>query len=220
MKVTTDSCFFGAWVAKEMHSAQIKNVLDIGCGTGLLSLMVAQKNDVEIDAVEIDKEAALQAKQNIESSPWKNRIKVFNQDILNFQSDKKYDCIISNPPFYENELTPESHRKKIAHHSEQLTILQVIETINTQLKEGGLFFLLLPYKREQQAARLLLQNKLQLSDTVVLCQSVTHSPFRVILKGSNKKNERKRTIRMSICDEDKKYTEPFIAVLKDYYLYL
>src|SRR4051812_47572749 len=95
MKVTTDACFFGAWAAKELlESTNIAtNLLDIGTGTGLLSLMIAQKNDLLIDAVEIDKEAAEQAKENISSSPWKKNIHIFNQDITKLKAECKYNII-------------------------------------------------------------------------------------------------------------------------------
>src|SRR5215213_2272797 len=93
MKVTTDSCFFGAWAAEKIKNDElkIKNVLDIGTGTGLLSIMIAQKKEVAIDAVEIDNDASQQAKENVEASPWKNRIRIFNENILSFEPDKKYD---------------------------------------------------------------------------------------------------------------------------------
>ena len=106
MKVTTDSCFFGAWVARELQKtkSKIQTVLDIGTGTGLLSLLIAQKNEVEVDALEIDKDAFEQGRENINSSPWKNRVHVFNEDVRCFNPSKKYDCIISNPPFYEKEI--------------------------------------------------------------------------------------------------------------------
>ena len=222
MKVTTDSCFFGAWAAEKIKNSEskIKNVLDIGAGTGLLSLMITQKNDAEIDAVEIDKEASQQAKENVETSPWKKRIHIFNEDIISFQPNKKYDCIISNPPFYENELISEVQKKNIAHHSEQLTISQVLKIIQLHLKEDGIFFLMYPFKRKNEVEKLLQENELYIMDSAILSQSVKHSPFRVIIKGSNKKINSEKTTSLSIWDEHQQYTKPFIDLLKDYYLYL
>lgn len=222
MKITTDSCFFGAWAAKEIQKSKIKiqNVLDIGTGTGLLSLMIAQKNEVQIDAVEIDNEASLQAKENVEASLWKNRITVFNEDLLSFQPKKKYDCIISNPPFYENELTSDLQKKNIAHHSEQLTISQVLKFITIHLKENGIFFLMYPFKRKKQVEQMLQQNKLYVMTPVILSQSVNHLPFRIIVKATSQNVNAGKPTSISVWDEHQQYTKPFVELLKDYYLYL
>ncbi|MGZ8510909.1 MAG: tRNA1(Val) (adenine(37)-N6)-methyltransferase, partial [Chitinophagaceae bacterium] len=107
MKVTTDGCLFGAWVAGEVknRSHDTRNMLDIGVGTGLLSLMVAQKNPhLIIDGAEIDKSAYTQAKENILSAPFKNKIYISNSDIRDGVFGTNYDIVVSNPPFYENEL--------------------------------------------------------------------------------------------------------------------
>lgn len=222
MKVTTDSCFFGAWAAEEIRNekSKIRNILDVGTGTGLLSLMIAQKNEVEIDAVEIDNQASQQAKENVEASPWKNSIHIFNEDILFFRRGQKYDCIICNPPFYENELASEAQKKNIAHHSEQLTIAGVLRMIRAHLNNDGIFFLMYPFKRNKEIEQLLRQNELSVIRSVILSQSVKHSPFRVIIKGSNKKENSSSTTSISIWDEHQQYTQPFVDLLKDYYLYL
>src|SRR5262249_33933395 len=115
MKVTTDACVFGAWVAQDVTDVQ--NVLDIGTGTGLLPLMLAQRHpSITIDAIEIDKESFEQAKENVAISPFAEHIQVINDDAKAFSSWKKYDLVISNPPFYEKELASSDHKKNIAHH--------------------------------------------------------------------------------------------------------
>ena len=164
MKVTTDSCFFGAWAAREIKNPEvkIKNVLDIGAGTGLLSLMIAQKNEVEIEAIEIDPATSEQARDNIVASPWNNRIHIFNEDIHVFNPNKKYDCIICNPPFYENELPSQVPGKNIAHHSEELTISEVLQFITIHLSEEGMFFLMYPFKRKDEVDGLLQKKRTSL----------------------------------------------------------
>ena len=116
MKVTTDSCLFGSWCADEIkndnNKDEIKKILDIGAGSGLLSLMIAQRNDCFIDAIEIDEAAAKQAKENVAASPWKDRIEVHQINALHHSYQQLYDVIVSNPPFYENELES-PHTKKI-----------------------------------------------------------------------------------------------------------
>lgn len=221
MKVTTDSCFFGAWAAKEMQTEndKIENVLDIGTGTCLLPLMIAQKNKVAIETVEIDKNAAQQATENSAVSPWKMQIKIYNENILSFQSKKKYDGIISNPPFYENELKSSQIKKNIAHHSQQLTIEQTISVIQKFLKKEGSFFLMYPFKRAKEVEHILNQKQLFIEKKVILSPSGNHRPFRIIIKG--------RVLpaitalsAISIWKEQQQYTTEFTELLKDYYLYL
>jgi tRNA1Val (adenine37-N6)-methyltransferase len=227
MKVTTDSCFFGAWAAQDIKEAnqdsyreKIKNLLDIGTGTGLLSLMVAQRNELQIDAVEIDPDASQQAKENVQETPWKDRITIFNKDILSFDPQKKYDCIICNPPFYEKELASGLVKKDTAHHSQYLTIAQVLNFIKKYLTGDGSFYLMYPFKRKEEVEEMLIKNELHVIDQVLLHQSVKHVPFRVIIKGGRKKMVARQSISISICDENGQYTSAFIKLLKDYYLYL
>lgn len=222
MKVTTDSCLFGAWLASELskHSFPVSaRLLDIGAGTGLLSLMVSQKNKVQIDAVEIDEEAAYQAAENIQSSPWSECIEVHHQNILHFPLQKNYDIIISNPPFYENELASEHAQKNLAHHSAALSLAQVADSIAKGLKNEGVFFLLLPYKRLQESEQVLQEKGLFIQQRIIVCQSTRHSPFRIMLKGSKAADACNET-ELSICNDQQQYTEAFTALLKDYYLYL
>ncbi len=170
MKVTTDACFFGAWCAREIKNEKPANInlLDIGTGTGLLSLMVAQENTTLIDAIEIDKEAAMQAKKNVADSPWAERINLFNENILGLADNKKYDCIICNPPFYENELASSKKNKNIAHHSHKLKMQDVLIVIKQKLNADGKFFLLIPFKREAEIENMIYQQQLFINKKLVL----------------------------------------------------
>ncbi len=222
MKVTTDGCLFGGWCAQEIQQTNpdAKNLLDIGTGTSLLSLMIAQKNNLCIDAVEISKEAAGQAVENIRSSPWKESISLFETDILAFQPEKKYDFIVSNPPFYENELASRQTAKNQAHHSSHLTFSQLLTVVASLLRKEGFFFLLLPFKRLLQTEALLVQHGLFLHKKILVQQSTRHPYFRVLLMGSKQNAEDVFVSTMAIRDEQQQYTPAFAALLKDYYLYL
>jgi len=220
MKITTDACLFGAWCATEIQNETIKisRLLEIGTGTGLLSVMIAQKNDLSIDAVEIDAEASEQARENAGSSPWQNRIHIIHEDIRNFQSTQGYDVIVSNPPFYENEISSQQASKNLAHHSSELKLSELFWMIKNNLAGTGFFFLLLPYKRQKELEKLLEQHRLFVYKKVVVHQSTAHDPFRIMLMGGqNVAATHQSTIAIR---EGKEYTQDFIQLLRDYYLYL
>ncbi len=221
MKVTTDSCLFGAWVAGELAKEKTDqtSLLDIGTGTGLLSLMIAQKTGVAINTIEIDTAAYGQAKENITVSPWKERIQLFNDDIRQFNFSKKYDFIVSNPPFYENELQSPGKERNIAHHSADLSLTDLFEIIKNNLSSNGSFFLLLPYKRNEEINDLLKKYNLYASKKIVVRQTTKHDYFRILLKG-NLLNPETKTEEIAIRNTNQEYTREFIQLLKDYYLYL
>lgn len=225
MKVTTDGCLFGAWVAKLVHSdtMTVDSILDIGTGTCLLPLMFAQKNPgAIIDAIEIDKEAAEQAQENILNSPWTDRINIIHGDVKEFQVLQQYDVIISNPPFYENELKSGNNKKNKAHHDEGLLLDDLLLIIQRNLKPKGVFYLLLPYKRNHEIEPCIANNKLAISHKTFVKQSTEHNYFRILLSGKHLENKKEDfdTNEIAIRNEKQDYTPEFIDLLKDYYLHL
>lgn len=223
MKVTTDGCLFGAWAAEELSSQQLnpKNILDIGTGTGLLPLMIAQKKrNINIDAIEIDEEAYKQASENILASPWKENVYALYGDIRNFSFSKKYDAIVSNPPFYENELQSPDSLKNKAHHSSMLTLQQLFSITYNLLSDEGSFFFLIPYKRDEETEKLLNANNLFIKEKVLVKQSQQHSCFRILIKGCKQKVDLILQREIAICTTLPHYSSEFISLLKDYYLHL
>ncbi len=236
MKVTTDACLFGAWVAKEISESIVNDLpltnndqrptinsqrsLDIGTGTGLLSLMVAQKNShIAIDAVEIDEQAAAQASENVQASLFASTIAVHHSDIVDWEKGE-YDIIISNPPFYENEIPSSQKGKNVAHHGEGLRLEKLFKLIQEKLGDAGQFYLLLPYKRRHDIEKLLQQTGLYLEQAVIVHPTVQNAPFRFMLKGSKQPTTFNLTNTLAVYDEAKMYTPGFVSLLKDYYLYL
>ena len=225
MKVTTDACLFGAWVAEEDKSEKIitKNVLDIGTGTGLLSLIYAQKNSLaEIDAMEIDQDAYAQAKENAAASSFAERINVIHDDVKRFTFSKKYDCIISNPPFYEKEISSDNEKKNIAHHHLGLLFEELLGIIKGNLSSSGTFYLLLPFKRGEEIKKIILKEDLYVSKIVFVKQSTKHNYFRIMIAGKLSQEDHPETLieEISIWDDQQQYKKEFKELLKDYYLYL
>ena len=223
MKVTTDGCLFGAWVARQLSEEHphARTMLDIGSGTGLLTLMAAQKNpQLTIDAIEIDESAFNQARENISEAGFKNKVRVFPGDIHHEMPGKKYDVIVSNPPFYENEIKSADTQKNIAHHDEGLLLEDLLPIIKGRLNDNGVFYLLLPYKRKNEIGSLFHKNQLFASKKVYVSQSTKHEYFRILIEGTLHQQQSSIENELSICDDSENYSSGFIALLKDYYLYL
>ena len=219
MKVCTDSCLFGSLLP---FDDGMLHVLDIGTGTGLLSLMYAQKNiTAQIDAVEINADAALEAGDNFSESIYKDRLQIICTNITDFAKKKStaYDLIFSNPPFYKKDLKTGNESKDIAHHGNMLTLQELAQAINLLLAKDGIACLLLPYHRKTESKTLFLNYQLHCYKEIHVKQTPRHQPFRVIQFFSGK-------IRTTITQEiiikntDDSYTDDFTRLLKDYYLYL
>jgi tRNA1Val (adenine37-N6)-methyltransferase len=219
MKVCTDACIFGAAVAGYIHSRRLVPVtmLDIGSGSGLLSLMLAQKTNAIIDGVEIDEAAFEQAKDNFEQSPWKERLTVFNADALFFYPVKKYDCIISNPPFFEGDLKSGNIKKNAAKHDTTLTIEQLLLVIDRHLSPDGFFALLLPWHRINFFIEIARAAHYFLNEQLLVQHTKLHPFFRGILFFSHHKTIITRK-ELVIKGSDGYNTPEFIELLKDYYL--
>ncbi len=225
MKVCTDACLFGAWIVQQIENSKLKiqNALDIGTGTGLLSLMLSQKNNhTIIDAVEIDEAAVEQAKENFEASPWKERLKVYQGSIQKFGNSRirqfKYDLIICNPPFYEDDLNSEDEKRNLALHSKRLKLEELINSAYKLLDDTGNFFVLLPYHRTEFFLQLK-QNKFFIKEKTLIKQTPKHNYFRSML-WLTKQPAATHQSEIIIMNEDGKYTNDFIELLKDYYLHL
>ncbi len=143
MKVGTDGVLLGAWANCE----KAKNILDIGTGTGLITLMLAQRSKANIDAIEIDEEACRQAKENVGNSLWRERIIIINKSFQDFSesTNEKYDLIVSNPPYFQNSLFAPDEKRTNARHNSNLEFDDIINGTVKLLNENGILSLILPY---------------------------------------------------------------------------
>jgi len=216
---------FGAHIAetfaaKELQqNNQVFNYLDIGTGTGLLSLMLAQKTKGLTDAVEIDISASEQAKINFEQSPFKEKLNIFATNILEFKSLKKYDGILCNPPFYENDLHSADSKKNTAKHETHLTLDQLLDTVKSNLNSQGLFAILLPYHRINTFIEKALELNIFIKEIVLIRHSIHHPHLRGILYCTQILGIKLST-EIVIKNGKGIYTKQFIDLLKDYYLNL
>lgn len=220
MKVTTDACLFGAWAANDIqkHFPNVSKALDIGAGTGLLSLMIAQKVNARIDAIEIDIDAFAQTKENFNTSPWSSRLNVSHNDIKAV-SLSLYDIIISNPPFYENDLGSPDQKRSSAHHDSTLVLSELINICKRLLNRRGCFYLLIPFKRLEEVKLMISEKSMYLSVVCNVKQSTGHTFFRSMLAIQHD-IANTETEELAIRQSNNEYSEVFKALLKDYYLHL
>lgn len=218
MKVCTDACILGAWFAEKIPS--YSQVLDIGSGTGLLMMMLAQKNKADIHGIEIDLPSFKQLKENINHSKWKDKLKAFPGDARTFSFPGQYDFIITNPPFFENDLVSDHENLNVAKHSKLLTLEELVKVIDRNLSREGSFGILLPFHRVEYFTGLCNNYGFQLSEQLLVKQTPLHNYFRGVLHFKRKAD--KFTPRHELCIQDEKanYTQEFTELLKDYYLYL
>jgi tRNA1Val (adenine37-N6)-methyltransferase len=219
MKVCTDACLFGAYIADELQQHTAFDILDIGTGTGLLSLMLVQKNNAAIDTVEIDEQAYEQANENIAQSIYKQSITAYHCSINNFFPDHQYDYIISNPPFFEDDLQSADKGKNAAKHDSTLTLVELLNNIERLLSADGFFSVLLPYHRSEYFIAEAVTLNFHLAKKILIKQTPKHNYFRVVLIFSR---QEATTLQEEIIikNEEGNYSATFIKLLKDYYLYL
>jgi tRNA1Val (adenine37-N6)-methyltransferase len=219
LKVCTDACLFGAWIAQLLPAGFNGTILDVGTGTGLLSLMLAQASPGEIDAVEIDAAAQRQAAANFAGSPWSERLRIHAADFLQFQPEKKYGLIISNPPFFEGSLKSADAGKNAAKHDSTLRLAPLISKAAGMLAPGGRLALLLPFQREAEAVSCAANNQLQLQRQAQVRPTGGKPFFRSMLL-FGKENEPCRQEVITIHDNGRQYTQAFTGLLQPYYLNL
>ncbi len=158
MKVGTDGVLLGAWADAE-HA---KTILDIGTGTGVIALMLAQRtgNDSHIDAVEIEESAFDQARENLLQSPWPEKISIYHTSIQNFQAGDNYDLIISNPPYFQNSQKPPDSKRLLTRHTDKLSFTDLITSVKRLLTNDGKFNVILPNQEGLIFVDLALNDKL------------------------------------------------------------
>lgn len=214
MKVGTDAMLLGSLVS---YSYQDKNILDIGTGTGVIALMLAQRfESAHISGLEIDEKASKEANQNFQNSKWKNRLSVINEDFLVVEFDEKFDLIVSNPPYYENSLLSENERTSRAKHAEFLPANLLLNKLRDILAENGSFWVIIPSENVTSWIESAERKGLFLNVSVSIVGKEGQVEKRRILSFSRMKTE---VISSSLIVRDRngKYTKSYIQVTKEFH---
>ncbi|MEO0066171.1 MAG: hypothetical protein RI983_1497 [Bacteroidota bacterium] len=223
MKVCTDACLFGAWTALHTLKPDTQHILDIGTGTGLLSLMLAQFTRAKIDAVDIDKSAAIQAEENFNKCPWKEQLFVHHQSLEDFTGgqQKKFDLIICNPPFFENQLKSIQNDRNLAMHSQQFSLNLLAGSMADVLSDNGIGSVLLPYQRSSEWLTIAQKNQLTVFRSCSVKQTQDHPFFRSMfllhksaMMSKTGLTEKREEISIKMGPD---YSPEFKTILKPYY---
>ena len=223
MKVGTDSLVLGAWA----HVPSQGDMLDIGCGSAILSLMLAQRTSPEqhIDAVELCPLAAAEAQQNVANSPWPRRIRVIQRDILTYPDSadhlgsKRYALIISNPPYFEHSLKNLSQQRQLARHTDSLAFADLLAVTAQLASEQGQFCLILPSAAAEDFSALAAQFGWYLVQSCDL-QSAPHKVVeRRLMRFSRTQLLSPATeSRLLVREADGNYSAAYRQLLRDFYL--
>lgn len=213
MKVGTDGVLIGAWA----DCSRSERVLDIGTGSGLIALMLAQRSNALIDALDIDEDACKQAKYNIENSIFKEQIQVIQSDFNDFNTNHKYDLIVSNPPYFTNSLPAPDSQRNIARHNHALSF-EILFKKSVELLTGkGKVALILPYDVENQIQSLAENNGLFLCRKTLVRPKSDTNPKRILLEYSKTKTE-PAISELYVEKERHVYSKEFLKLTGDFYL--
>jgi len=218
MKVGTDGVLLGAWA----DAQQTTQILDIGTGSGLIALMLAQRCKADITGIDIDKNAVIQAKINTENSIWANRINIIESDLKEFcnTSNHRFDLIVSNPPFFKNSLETPELARTIARHATSDFHNEIINSANKLLTNDGKLCLILPVNEGNECIRFAQRNGLNCSKKITVFPKPNSEAKRLLIEFSKQKATCFES-EITIESPDRHcYTNEFIALVKDFYLKL
>ena len=218
MKVCTDACVLGAW--GDLSGSH--RILDIGAGTGLLSLMMAQRNRfAKIDAVEIEEKAFIQAAENVAKSIFKDQITLIHSPIQDYLPSIQYDCIVSNPPFFQSDLRSPKASKNVAHHSDSMSFLALLVAVDRLMSPEGFFHILLPVEESKVFRKMATGLSWFLMKNLTLYHQSGKKPFREIMTFRKTELVDNGQIKIELCiyeSDGKTYHYQFRELMKDYYL--
>lgn len=216
MKVGTDAVLLGSWV----NASNAKTILDIGTGTGIIALMLAQKSPARIDAIDIDLNAYIQATENVNDCNWKDRIEVHHISLQQFakESDHKYDLIVSNPPYFVDSSKASEESRTNARHTDQLPFKDLLDGVLKLLSPTGKFYVILPTKESELFKEAAEKNKLFLTKATRIITRTDKPEKRLLMRFEfiqRAFSEDSITIEK---DERHSYTDEYKELTKDYYL--
>ena len=215
MKVGIDGILLGAWA----DVSDCNSILDIGTGTGLIALMLAQRSQARITAIEIEKNAAEEAIENVAASPWKKRVDVQNVSLQKFaaESNQRFDLIVSNPPFFQNSLKAGDENRSLARHTDSLPYKTLVEITSALLTEEGRSAFIFPKSALKEIEILVQLNQLYLKRITTVAPNEKKTVNRILVEMSKKENSTQAD-SLQIYNNDGSWNDNFKTLTCDYYL--
>lgn len=215
MKVGTDGVLLGAWA----EVAGARRILDIGTGSGLIALMAAQRSRAAVTGVELHSPSALQAAENAAASPFSKRVSIVCTDIRDFSPPALFDCILSNPPFYEETLLPPDPDRACARHTQSLSFEQLIVHACRLLSAGGLFQVVIPHPARTRFVGLCALHGLSLLRATEVVTGPRKQPKRILLRFVHDLTPtHPLTDRLVLTGPDGKRSPQYAELTRDFYL--
>lgn len=214
MRISTDPIILGSWAVVD----KAKTILDVGTGTGIIALMLAQRSTAKIDAIDIDEQCVRQAKLNFQRSKWDKRLNVYQVGLQNFHSEKPYDIIISNPPYFPLPETQLSKADAKARYTHTLSFEDLADHVKRLLDPDGFFYVIFPVHEGAYFTNIAEKRKLFLNEYLwIKTSSRKKFPKRILMSFSLKRRNIESDELMVIQD-DHGYTEQYKALTGDFYL--
>ena len=214
MTVGTDGCLLGAWFCAESS----RRILDIGAGTGLISIMAAQRSNATVTGLEIDAIAAVRAAENVKNSPWSERIRIINADLRFFESREPFDTIVSNPPYFTNSLKCGNEQRTLARHNDSLSPALFFAKAKELLAADGKICIIVPTDTLNEWANEAVMKGFTTTRITHVQTTPRKTPKRTLIE-----------LRQTTCGTQKKetlileespgvYSQEARALLRDFYL--
>jgi len=214
MKVGTDGVLLGAWC----DTNQSCRVLDVGTGTGLVALMIAQRSSARIFALEVDSDAISQAIENIARSPWTDRIEVIQKDFRIYNTDTKYDLIVSNPPYFVDSLLCPEEKRTMARHNANLSYDELLEGVVRLLSDSGRFCVVIPMDVSDMLKKMAIDNGLYPSKQLNVITSPGKPPKRALIEFTFDSDQTIDIKTLLIEEKRHQYSPEYISLTREFYV--
>ncbi|MFL2579264.1 MAG: tRNA1(Val) (adenine(37)-N6)-methyltransferase [Parvicellaceae bacterium] len=215
MKIGTDGILIASWV----NVSKKFRALDIGSGTGIITIMLCQRNlNLELDSLELSANAIMDAKINIENCNWSDRIKLFHQDLKDFHPDSNYDLIVSNPPYFKKSLQPSNSERSKARHQNDLKLEDILKFSNQNLTKDGSLNIILPFEQKKEAIEFAKKHGLNAIRECAVYPKPNKAPHRILIEFS--RSENKQLIKESLVIEEAgrhNYSEDYKKLTREFY---